>query len=60
MGLFSGEPIFGGACYRKEFCVSKWAGLEPKTIRKQPKSASTNTPWACIWEGLLSEGFLRL
>ena len=22
-GLFSGELIFGGACYRKEFCVSK-------------------------------------
>ena len=24
LGLFSGELIFGGACYRKEFCVSKW------------------------------------
>ena len=23
LGLFSGELIFGGACYRKEFCVSK-------------------------------------
>ena len=24
LGLFSGELIFGGACYRREFCVSKW------------------------------------
>ena len=26
-GLFSGELIFGGACYRKEFGVSKWVWL---------------------------------
>ena len=24
------------------------------------KTASTNSPWACIREGLLSEGYLRL
>ena len=24
LGLFSGELIFGGACYQKEFCISKW------------------------------------
>ena len=24
------------------------------------KTASTNSPWAYIWEGLLSEGYLRL
>ena len=24
------------------------------------QTASTNNPWAYIWEGLLSEGFLRL
>ena len=24
------------------------------------KTASTNSPWAYIWEGLSSEGFLRL
>ena len=53
LGLFSGELIFGGAYYRKEFCVSKWVGLDNKTT-------STNSPWAYIWEGLLSEGFLRL
>ena len=53
LGLFSGELIFGGACYRKEFCGSKWVGLDNKT-------ASTNSPWAYIWEGLLSEGYLRL
>ena len=53
LGLFSGELIFGGAYYWKEFCVSNWVGLDNKT-------ASTNSPWAYIWEGLLSEGFLRL
>ena len=50
--LFSGEPIFGGAYYWKEFCVSKWVGLDNKT-------ANTNSPRAYIWEALLSEGFLR-
>ena len=30
LGLFSGELIFGGACYRKEFCVSKWVWLANK------------------------------
>ena len=53
LGLFSGELIFGGAYYWKEFCVSKWVELDNKT-------ASFNSPWAYIWEGLLSEGFLRL
>ena len=28
--LFSGEPIFGGDSYRKEFCVSKWVWLVNK------------------------------
>ena len=53
LGLFSAELIFRGAYYWKGFCISKWVGLENKT-------ASTNSPWAYIWEGLLSEGFLRL
>ena len=53
LGLFSGELIFGGAYYWKEFCVSKWVELHNKT-------ASTISPWAYIWESLLSEGFLRL
>ena len=53
LSLSSGELIFGGAYYGKEFCVSKWVELDNKT-------ASNNSPWAYIWEGLLSEGFLRL
>ena len=53
LGLFSGKLIFGVAYYFKKFCVSKWVGLDNKT-------ASTNSPWAYIREGLLSEGFLRL
>ena len=28
--LFLGELIFGGAYYWKEFCVSKWVGLDSK------------------------------
>ena len=53
LGLFSGELIFGGAYYWREFCVSKWVGLDNKT-------ANTNGPWAYTWVGLISEGFLRL
>ena len=48
-----GELIFGGAYYWKEFCVSKRVGLDNKT-------ASTDSPWAYIWEGLLLEGLLLL
>ena len=53
LGLFSGELIFGGACYRKEFCISKCVWLVNKT-------ASCNSLWAYIREGLLSEGYLHL
>ena len=64
LGLFSGELIFGGAYYWKEICVSKWVGVDDKNSLKHyensPKTASTNSPWAYIREGLLSEGFLRL
>ena len=67
LGLFSGELIFGGAYYWKEFCVSKWVGLVNKNSVKhlenslnQLKTASTNSSWAYIREGLLSEGYLRL
>ena len=67
LGLSSGELIFGGAYYWKEFCVSKWVGLDNKNrlklyenSLKRLKTASTNSPWAYIREGLLLEGFLRL
>ena len=30
LGLFLGELIFGGAYYWKDFCVSKWVGLDNK------------------------------
>ena len=53
LSSFLGELVFGGAYYWKEFCVSKWVGLTMKT-------ASTNSQWAYIREGLLSEGFVRL
>ena len=67
LGLFSGELIFRGAYYCKEFCVSKWVGLDNKNgpkhyedSLKQLKTVTTNSPWAYIREGLLSEGCLGL
>ena len=53
LGLFSGELIFGGACYRKEFCVSKWVWFVNK-------NSNSNSPCTYIREGLLSEGYLHL
>ena len=35
-GLFSGELIFGGGYYWKEFCTSKWVWLDNKNSLKQP------------------------
>ena len=34
--------------------------IQPKTLRKQPKTASINSSWAYIQDDLLLEGFLRL
>ena len=34
LGLFWGELIFGGAYNWKEFCVSKWVGLDNKNSLK--------------------------
>ena len=34
MGLFSGEFIFRGAYYWREFCVLKWSGLDKKNNLK--------------------------
>ena len=65
-GSFGGL-IFGGAYYWREFCVSKWVGLDNKNSLKyndssleRLKTANPNSPWAYIREGLLSEGYLRL
>ena len=58
LGLFSEELIFGGSYYWKESCVSEWVGLDNKNSLKQLKTASTNSPWAYIWKGLLSEGLV--
>ena len=63
-GLFSGELVFRGAYYWKEFCVSKWVGLDNKNSLKHYKNnlrqLALNSPWAYTQEGLLLEGFLRL
>ena len=34
LGLFSGVLILGGACYRREFCVSNWVWLLNKNNLK--------------------------
>ena len=34
MGFSSGELIFGEAYYWREFCVSKWVGLDNKNSLK--------------------------
>ena len=34
LGLFSGELIFRGAYYWKEFCISKWVGLDNNNTAK--------------------------
>ena len=63
LGLFLGEIIFGGVYYWKELCVSNWVGFDNKNSLKHyenNKTASTNSPWAYIQEGLLLEGFLHL
>ena len=60
LGLFSGELIFERAYHWKEFWASKLVGLGNKNSLKQLKTASTNSPWAYIREGLVSERFLRL
>ena len=51
LGWFSGELIFGGACYRKEFWFQN--GFVSK-------NSNSNSPWASIREGLLLEGYLHL
>ena len=63
LGLFSGELIFGGGYYWKEFCVTKWVALDNKNrlklyenSLKQLKTASTNSPWAYIRKCLFSIG----
>ena len=52
LGLFSGELIFGGAYYWKEFCISKWVGLDNKNSQQYSP--------LCVWdlEGLFSGGLI--
>ena len=59
MGLFSGELIFAGAYYWKEFFVfdNKSSLKHYENSLKQLKTASTNSPWAYIRESLLPEDF---
>ena len=63
LGLLPGSLFSKGLIIGRNFAFQNELGLTTKTLRKQPKqliAASTNSPWANIREGLLSEGFLRL
>ena len=64
---FRGSLFSKGLIIGTNFAFQTGLGLTIKTAEqhyenslKQLKTASTNSPWACILEGLLSEGFLRL
>ena len=64
MGLFSGELMFGGACYWREFCISQWVVLDNKialntkvTVCKSLKHLTLTVHGLIFWEGLLS-GYL--
>ena len=68
-GLIFQESLFlEGLIVQRNFAFQNGLGLTIKTAQikdyknslKQLKTASTNSPWAYIQEGLLSEGFLRL
>ena len=53
LGLFSGSLFLEGLIIGGNFAFQNGLDLTMKTV-------STNSPWAYIWEGLLSEGYLRL
>ena len=60
--LLSGELIFGGAYYWREFCVSKWVGLDNKNSLKHEDynlkqlKQLTLTVYTCM--GLYSRGII--
>ena len=58
LGLFSRELIFGEAYYWKEFCISKWVGLDNKNSLKQ--LAIVNNPWPYVREGFFLGGKVGL
>ena len=53
MGLFSGELIFGGAYYWKEFCVSKLVGLVNKNSLKQHENSLKTASTSSLYYGLI-------
>ena len=53
MDLFSGSIFSEGHIIGGNFAFQNGLGLTIKTV-------NSNSPWAYIWEGLLSEGYLCL
>ena len=41
--VFSSEIVFGGAYYWREFCVSKWVGLDNKDSLKNTRITAKNS-----------------
>ena len=59
MGLFSGSLFSEGLFIGRNFAFQNRLGLtikQPKTLRNQPKTASTNSAWAYIWGAYFREG----
>ena len=59
LGLFSRELICGGAYYWKEFCVSKWVGLDNRNSLKHYENSLKQLAqtWAYIGEGFIGRLF---
>ena len=66
---FAGNLFSEGLVIGKNFAFQNGLGLAIKTARntnfkhnslKPLKTVNTNSPWAYIWEGLLSKGYLHL
>ena len=49
-----------GLLIRRNFAFQNGVWLVNTNSLKQLKTANSNSPWAYIWKGLLSEGFLCL
>ena len=62
VGLFSRELIFGGAYYWREFCVSKWVGLDSENGLKHEDDSLkqlTQTVHGLIFGSAYYRGFTR-
>ena len=63
LGLLTGSSFSEGLIFEGSFTFQNGLGLtkkQVKTLRQQFTTSNTNSPWAYIREGLLSEGYFGL